>query len=181
MKESKTVEQKVAETILDAPKVIRIGGVTYTVTPPTVGTVILVSSEIAKLPETTDIDMNDGVGMMRWSLVNAKDCIPLARILAMMILGAKKALEKIPSDRKKGLFTKEAPDADKTQADALSETIMDELSPYELSGKISELLPYMQLPGFFAVTTFLKEIPSVTKPTREVVKATQSGLQLTDS
>ena len=79
------IESRVADTVLQRPEEIKIGDRTYTVAPPSVATLILVSEAVSRMP-AIDIDRNR---IVQGTLAGAKDCRPLGEILAIMILGAK--------------------------------------------------------------------------------------------
>ena len=50
---NKTIEQQVSDTILQQPTEIQVGEKKYSVAPPSIATLILVSKEISKLPKIT--------------------------------------------------------------------------------------------------------------------------------
>lgn len=137
-------EQKVAETLLELPKVITIGGVDYSIAPPTIGTLAMMSAEISKLDaEGTDIQ-----GIIKRAESNADI---LTRIGAIVILGAKVIKQK--GEKELILL------ADRLSSDA---------SVVELAGLVTTALDTLDISGFFVLTTSLKGA-SILKPTKSEV------------
>ena len=86
----KTLEREVADTILQRKRRITIGGRVYSVAPPTAATLIQVSAEVSELPGGMRID-GDG-DYFSATILGAKDCAALGRILATMMIGARPTL-----------------------------------------------------------------------------------------
>lgn len=149
------VEQKVAETILQDDQTILIDGVSYKVAPPTTGTLIMASAELAKAPEVTKSRKNEDI--LRWSLSNAKDCGFLGDVVAILILGSKrlKKEEKRVSKKFFGLIKKEEVIDIKKE---LSDKLLDDLTNNQLYDLAITLLERMEVGSFFGLTTFLVEI-----------------------
>ena len=137
-------EQKVAETLLELPKVITIGGVDYSIAPPTIGTLAMMSAEISKL----DGDATDIQGIIKRAESNADI---LTRIGAIVILGAK--LIKQKGEKELILL------ADRLSSDA---------SVAELAGLVTTALDTLDISGFFVLTTSLKGA-SILKPEKSEV------------
>lgn len=161
MEDKKTVEQRVAETILQKPLEVEIGGVKYTTAPPSTATLILASEAISRLPRVV-LDPENALGE---SLSIAKDCKALGDVAAILILGARNITTRAitPQTASKrplwGLFRKKR--GNETAVDrkaALSKQIMECLTPKELNGLVADLLARMELGDFFGLTTFLTEI-----------------------
>ena len=91
----KTIEQKVADTILQRGEEITVGGKTYTAAPASTATLILASEAISRLPQT----VLDTGKVMEESLSVAKDCRPLGEIAAILVLGAKHLTETVKTRR----------------------------------------------------------------------------------
>ena len=165
------IQSRVASTILeDAHKVV-LGGREYRVAPPTLGTLIRASEMIARLPEAIKVTKNREFQDI---LAAAKDYRAVADFVAVLILGAKKAVEEVEVTERVG-FLKRKKKVRLTRCEVLSREILDTVSPAELKDAIVPLLEVLQLNDFFITTTFLSGI-NVTKPTREVgTKATASG------
>ena len=137
-------EQKVAETLLELPKVITIGGTEYSIAPPTIGTLAMMSAEISKL----DGDGTDIQGIIKRAESNADI---LTRIGAIVILGAKVIKQK--GEKELILL------ADRLSSDA---------SVAELAGLVTTALDTLDISGFFVLTTSLK-VASILKPTKSEV------------
>ncbi len=180
MKKNEKIEEKVAQTILELPDVTTIGGKEYRIAPPSIGTLILCSAEIAKMPQL----VLDPDRVAQEVLAKAKDCVHIGMVIATAILGARdyQTYEWQKFAQEKRIFfglikyTKQVKKrvlVDKRVA--LAQTILNELTPSEVQVLLSQLLGRMELGDFFAITTFLNEI-NMTKPTRGVeTEATASG------
>ena len=174
----KTIQEKVAETMLQVPATIKIGDRTYNVAPPSFGTLELVSARLAELPDIGDlrkVPSNDKAVAM---LQRAKDYGILPDLLAILILGSKHIRDNevvVEIKRKRGLSgffgAKDEITTTVSVRERLIREIRDEVSPAQMSDIIPFLISNLQLTDFFVLTTFLREI-SVAAPTAEVVKKT---------
>ena len=198
------IESRVADTVLQRPEEIKIGDRTYTVAPPSVATLILVSEAVSRMP-AIDIDRNR---IVQGTLAGAKDCRPLGEILAIMILGAKAlsgrqkpsvktspatgcgngqdSLVSGRSGRWKSFLKAlrlcpgrhEAGQPCMQEAEAikagLAAELLENLSPKELGALTVKLLSKMQVADFFGLTTFLTGA-GLTGRTRKVGGTTASG------
>lgn len=160
---SKTIEQFVAETILQDSTVINIAGKDYNVAPPSVATLIEASALISRIP---DMIIDEDKDIMSSVLANAHKCNFLGDLAAVLILG-KRNLKGV----KKSLFGLLKRPVDNKEI--LSKIILEQLDAEELQRLIVELLQRMKVSFFFSTTIFLKEV-NLTKPTK---KTTASGLQ----
>lgn len=167
----KTEETKVSETLLQNCKEVKVGGVSYMVAPPSIATLVMVSEQISYMPALETCRESD---VLTWSLRNAKDCKFLTDILATIILGAKK----IKGERrliKKYLFG--LIQINKIEQvnfkSELSERLINDYTPSELSKLTSVLLESMDIGAFFFTISFLQEV-NLTKPTK-VPETTVSG------
>lgn len=180
MAKTKTTEKRVAEEVLQRPETITIAGTEYEVAPPSVATIIMVSEAVAELPHMS-LDSDNLVEDM---LREARNCRPIGKAVAVMVLGAKRIredeerrrearthgwLHKLPligrmfrRGRDTGLLGR------------LSEKILEDAEPKELQQAMAALIMRMQLGDFFGLTTFLNGV-NMTKPTREVGRTTASG------
>ncbi|MDR0385396.1 MAG: hypothetical protein LBH60_04905 [Prevotellaceae bacterium] len=160
----KTVETKVAETILQKNKEIVIGNETYQVATPSTATLILASEAISRLPY---INL-DSENIASESLYIAKDCRILGNIIAILILGAKnlQGIRKITKRRFLGILKEETEEIIDNEA-ILSKKILEEVSPKQLNELLTELLQSMEVAFFFATSTSLIEI-NLLRKTREV-------------
>lgn len=158
-----TIEQQVAGAILQRPQEIAIGKHAYRYPRPTLGTLILVSEEISKLP---DVHFDENGSIVVETLKHARKYKGLYRVISTLLLGSKRLAHS--HNIFHNLRTR------RTQR-RLERGIADELSPSEAKALLVGLLEQIECADFFAVTTFLQEI-SVTKPRRKVeTKTTASG------
>lgn len=128
-----------------------MGNTTYSVAPPSIATLILVSEAVAKLPH---LKLND-TDVVRESLAVAKDCHALGEILAILILGAKAINTARPKKRFSRFFCRQKTTDPVAE---LAEELLETLTPSEMHSLVTQLLAGMDLGDFFAVTTFLTEI-----------------------
>lgn len=153
----KTIESKVAKTILQKPEIIKIGNETFEVAPPSTATLILLSEAVSKLPDyKLDEDR-----LLTEVLATAQDCKPLGEIGAILILGAKRI------NTKRKLFRI------KSEKDRLAQKLLTDLTPRELNEVIAKILQSMEIGNFFGLTTSLTEV-NLLRQTRGVV-TTASG------
>jgi hypothetical protein len=157
-----TLETKAANTVLQQPVEVEIGGKIYLAAPPSVATLILASAAVSKFPEVS-LDVED---IASESLYVAKDCEALGEIVAILILGAKGLKEK-----KKKFFGLKTAEIDKKSI--LAKEILTELTPRQLSKMLGKLLAGMDLAFFFATTNSLIKINLLQK-TRKT-ETTASG------
>lgn len=182
---SSTIEQKAGATILQEPIAsVTIAGKTYQVPPPTIATLIMVSSLISELPEINPDTPT--VEILPTILEAAKDCGSLGQIAATIILGAKRIkqypmttvdtyniarkwswkhcrrIEKVVSTTV-GVF----------ERDYIAEHILQEMTPAELHEFVMAALAEAHLADFFVLTTSL-HTKSLLKRT-EVEETTVSG------
>jgi hypothetical protein len=153
----KTIEAKVANTILERPQEVRVGKELFIVAQPTVMTIIEVSGLVAMMPKIERNTENAFEEVMR----TAKGCEILGDILATLILGSKKAVQ-----AKKAQFFNLRPS--RISHKALAEKILINISPSEIKELVFLLFNSLEIADFFAFTTFLSEI-NILKATREVV------------
>ena len=159
---NKTIEQRVAETILQKPEEITVGSKTYRVAPPSTATLILASEAVSRFPQLT----LDKERVMEDTLANARHCGIIGDILAILILGGKAVREDSERPRKRWLRRREG------RKERLARELLEELSPHELQDLAVRLLQGIQVSDFFGLTTFLNTI-NQTRPTKaEVVNAT---------
>lgn len=179
MEQKKTIEEKVAETILQKADEIKVGEKVYKVAPPTTATLILASEAVSRLPK----DVLDPNKVVEESLSVAKDCKALGEIAAIMILGARHLTEtrKVREKREKrylfGLIKKSGwVEVEKTidRKAELAQELLDTYSPKDMNILVGALLQKMELGDFFGLTTFLIEI-NLMRPTKVESKATVSG------
>lgn len=155
----KTTEQRVAETILQKEKTVKVGALTFTVAPPSVATLILASEHISRLPQV----QLDSDKIVEESLFVARECSAIGEVVATLIIGAKRAQKTALSRR-----------LHRRRVRRLSRKLLTELPPSQLHQLVAELLKGMELGDFFALTTFLIEL-NLTRPTKVVNETTASG------
>lgn len=150
-----TVESKAAKTILQRSGQINIGGKEYSIAPPSIATLILMSEEISKLPQlsmSSDSIVSD-------VLLNAKDCRQIGDILAIAILGAKGLVSRETSEKRKffGLWTAKSEKVVDRKAE-LSRELLEECTPKDLNEILIKVLKDMQFADFFGLTVSLAGI-----------------------
>jgi 3'-phosphoadenosine 5'-phosphosulfate sulfotransferase (PAPS reductase)/FAD synthetase len=162
---NKTIEQTVAETILEQPFEVKVGEKSYQVASASTATLILVSEAISQLPHIA----LDTEKVVEETLSVAKDCRILGDIAAILILGAKNITEKkkVPQIKEKrymcGLirrpYTVEVEVEITIDKKAeLAKELLEDVSPRELNLIVSQILSRMQIADFFGLTTFLAEL-----------------------
>lgn len=164
---NKTIEQRVAETILQKPEEITVGSKTYRVAPPSTATLILASEAVSRFPQLT----LDKERVMEDTLANARHCGIIGDILAILILGGKAVREDSERPRKRWLRRREG------RKERLARELLEELSPHELQDLAVRLLQGIQVSDFFGLTTFLNTINQTRPTTAEVVNATTASGQ----
>ena len=174
----KTIESKVAATILQQPIEVNIGSDVYNVAPPSVATLILASEAAARMPQIS-LDENK---IIDEALAVARYCRPIGEFAAILILGAKglKGVMEVEEEQTRCVFgvrygkrkVKRQVEYDAKQE--LAARLLEELTPRELYQLIARLLQQMQIGDFFGVTTFLTEI-NLLRPTKVDDKTTASG------
>lgn len=157
--DKQTTEQKVARAVLQQGVQVTVGKRTYTAAPPTVATLILASEYISRLPKV-QLDNNR---IAEESLAVARECRIIGDIIAIIILGAKKA----------GGFGISAL-VQRYRRRRLARTLLLEKTPNELHTLLAHLLKDLQLGDFFGLTTFLTGI-NLIHPTKVVNETTAFG------
>lgn len=180
-----TIETKTAKTILEDDKQkVTIAGKEYTIAEPSTATILMASSLISELPNLRKPDGKtaDGTYIIQVVLDKAKDMRNIGKLLALLILGAKRVKEhrmiknertqSHTEPRKRGLratikaWWQNKREKPKEEIEALTDEILDNLPP----GKIYELLePRLldqDISGFFYLTTSLKLQANILEPTK---------------
>lgn len=174
------LESKVADAILErTTDIITIDGRDYPIGPPSAGTLILVSELVADMPDIAEKPENYYQEVLRI----ARDVSVLGRIVATLILGAKrikeqrKVMASASVERKKWSWRKlrkvsfmTTETAEKLEIDYLSERLLDEVTNETLLKIVAKRLGMLQIKDFFELTTFLS-VANRLKPTREVETA----------
>ena len=155
------MEEKVAQTLLEEPTTIIIGGEAYQVAPPSIITLVRASKYISKIPSDT-IDEEQIFG----SIVHkAEDYENIAWAVAVIILGNRFTETVRPPfwqfwKRKKNI----------TQGEVLANKLT-KAPVSEISEAFFKVIGQMDIRSFFAVSTSLKGM-MITKPTKEVENET---------
>lgn len=153
------IEAKVADTLLQTPKTVLLGGIEYEIAPPSVATLAMASREIANLSKV-DIIPDEDIAFK--ALKTAKDCEKYVRVIAILILGAK-ALRIAENGLRQGLLS--AKSKGQSVLDELSEELLYNATPRELMTALSVLLNQMQVGDFFAFTASLFRVNILTPTT----------------
>ncbi len=169
MEEAKTLEGQVAEAILEKPLTVTIGHRAYEVAQPSIGTLILASEAISKLP-TLELHVEK---LVEETFAVARDCRPIAETLAILILGAKRILR--AKSRRRNWYCRFTRSGE-TELEALTRRILVEVTPRELSKTFGDLLGQMQIADFFGLTTSLLEV-NLLRRTRGVGRETTASGQ----
>lgn len=157
----KTIEQKVAEAILQKEVKVKVGDKEYTAAPPSTATLILVSEAVSFLPHIK-LDPDNVVGDC---LSIAKDCRALGDVAAVLLLGARHindTVETRHTENKRYLWGlirhKRTVIREETKREVVAREILETLSPADLNSLLAQLLQGMEIADFFGLTTFLTEI-----------------------
>ena len=185
MKETDTTAQKTADELLEQPITITVGGTTYKVPRPTLGTLVRISAEIANVPEFPDYqdpnasDNENSVRFIQANLAVAKDCASLATILAVAILGSDKLeVERVVRRRlpmrgilgKIGLTHTVTCTVKVDNLTKLAQQIFHTCTPATIQNALVTILNNSDLGDFFASITFLGGVNMMRK-----VKTTALG------
>jgi len=154
-----TIETKTAETVLETPFSVSVGGKSYEVARPTLSTLIEVSKFISQLPESIEtVEQNDDA-ILKEVLSIAFDCGYLGDIVAILILGSKgiKPTTKAITVKKYGFIPIKKTISVNPQAE-LSQIILEELDPKELFNMTISLLHKLEVAFFLSTLIFLKGV-----------------------
>ena len=166
-----TIESRVAATILERTVgTLEIEGVTYTIAPPTIGTLILASEIVSFFPKIDDVDDKQRIFM---ALFKAKDFKMLADLAAVLILGSKRMTEEREVTVEKrhlfGLIKRKHRVKQTVDLRAeLAKKILDNVRPSVLFEVIVKRLRDNEIMTFFAITTSLNAA-NILKPTKAEV------------
>lgn len=170
-----TLEKKVADAILErASDSITIDGNEYPIAPPSPATLILVSELVSTMP----IVKKDAENALYEVLSTAKDLSVIGKIVATLMLGAKRikehrkvAIVNTEHSRKwswrKLRFVMQNTTKEVEELDYLSEKILEEVTPATLLKVVINRIGNMQVMDFFELTTSLSAA-NLLKRTKEV-------------
>lgn len=156
--EQKNIEQRVANTILQKPIDVEVGGRTFRVPQPTVATLIMVSEEIGRTPNIA----LDSKNPILESIAKARYYKNIGRIFATIVLGAKRIKEDAEEARAGRRFFGRKKRG--SLFEFIAEHIIEDYTPKALNELLGKLLEDMQIGFFFAITTSLNDINNL-KPT----------------
>lgn len=159
------MEEKVAQTLLEEPTTVTIGGEAYQVAPPSIFTLVRASKYISKIPTDTISEGNIFGSIIH----NAEDYENIAWAISVIVLGNDfTEVETYPKwqfwKRKKSV----------TKGENLVKKLMK--TPItEVTDAFFKVLGQIDIRAFFVITTSLKGM-MITKPTKEVeTEMTASG------
>ena len=159
------MEEKVAQTLLEEPTTVTIGGEAYQVAPPSIFTLVRASKYISKIPTDTISEGNIFGSIIH----NAEDYENIAWAISVIVLGNEfTEVETYPKwqfwKRKKSV----------TKGENLVKKLMK--TPItEVTDAFFKVLGQIDIRAFFVITTSLKGM-MITKPTKEVeTETTASG------
>ncbi len=167
---AETIEQKLAQAVLQLPIEINVGTEKYTIAPPSVATLILASEAVSRLPHIK-LDPNK---VVEEALCVAKECRPIGEVVAILILGARHLEETVVRREKKphrllwGLIkweTEQETEVRINKKEELTDKLLDSLTPEQLYLLLAQILTKMQIQDFFGLTTFLTEV-NLLRPTK---------------
>ena len=158
------MEEKVAQTLLEEPTTVTIGGEAYQVAPPSIFTLVRASKYISKIPTDTISEGNIFGSIIH----NAEDYENIAWAISVIVLGNDfTEVETYP----KWQFWKRKKNV--TKGENLVKKLMK--APIdEVSTAFFKVLGQMDIRAFFVITTSLKGM-MITKPTKEVVNETTAS------
>jgi len=169
------IEKKVAETILEKPLTVFVGNTSYEVAPPSVGTLIMVSEAVSRLPHTK----LDADNVLEECLSVGRDCTELGEIAAILILGAKKCRQSVGRRLVSGgryfyglIDTRRWKETNAVEE--LTREVLENCSPRQIFDIITRILGTLELSDFFALTTFLSGV-NLLRPTKVEKEAIASG------
>lgn len=158
-----TVESKTARAILQTPIEEKIGENTYMVAPPSLGTLILVSEAVSKLPEVD----GEAENILQEALRNARHCRIIGDIIAILVLGSK-GINRSRIVEKRRFFGLLRTRQTVLLRDEIAKSVLEDVAPGEASELIKRLLGGLQVGFFFGITTSLAEA-NITRPTKTTV------------
>ena len=158
------MEEQVAQTLLEEPTTVTIGGEAYKVAPPSIFTLVRASKYISKIPTDTINETN----ILGSIIHNAEEYENIAWAIAVILLG--NHFTEIVTYPKWQFWRK---NKSVTKGEILSKKLMK--APInEVSTAVFKVLGQMDIRSFFVITTSLKGM-MITKPTKEVENETTAS------
>lgn len=150
------IESQAADVIFNRMMSIEVGGQVFTFPRPTMATLIAVSEVVAELPHK---QLNPE-RMISESLAIARDCRPIGKIAAILLLGVRKG--------KSSSFLKEA--LWRLKIGRLGRNLLRTLTPVEMKDLIINILEGAKVGSFFGLTTSLIEVNLLRRTKAEEVE-----------
>ena len=158
------MEEQVAQTLLEEPTAVTIGGEAYQVAPPSIFTLVRASKYISKIPTDT---INEG-NILGSIVHNAEEYENIAWAISVIVLG-KKFTEVVTYP--KWQFWRKKKNV--TKGELLAKKLIN--TPItEVSAAFFKVLGQIDIRAFFIVSTSLKGM-MITKPTKEVENQTTAS------
>ena len=158
------MEEKVAQTLLEEPTTVTIGGEAYQVAPPSIFTLVRASKYISKIPTDTINETN----ILGSIIHNAEEYENIAWAISVILLG--KDFTEIVTYPKWQFWRKKK---NVTKGELLAKKLIN--TPItEVSAAFFKVLGQMDIRPFFVITTSLKGM-MITKPTKEVENETTAS------
>lgn len=176
---AKTIEQQVSEAILQKPVgYVTLRGENFPVNHPSPATLIMVSELCSGLPV-----MNDNGNVLTEVLGTAKNSAVVGKIIATLILGAKRVNERHIIERVNpkackrwcwrvfGFRDQVINETKKVaEIDYFSECLLEDFTPSQLNALATKLFFYSEVADFFGLTTSLSAA-NLLRRTKEVETA----------
>ena len=159
----KTIEAKTADTLLEEPLEVTIGGKAYRVPPPSLGTLARIGGLISTMKTAERAEEIDTEDIPIVALREAESAGVVADILATFVVGAKPV----------SVWDKWIPRR-LTKRDRVRREILQSVTPAEASRVFAVMLKSLQLGDFFGLTTFLRGI-NILKPTKMQRRKVDNG------
>lgn len=158
------MEEQVAQTLLEEPTTVTIGGEAYKVAPPSIFTLVRASKYISKIPTDTISEGNIFGSIIH----NAEEYENIAWAISAILLGKK--FTEIVTYPKWQFWRREK---SVTKGEILAKKLIN--TPItEVSAAFFKVLGQIDIRAFFVITTSLKGM-MITKPTKEVENETTAS------
>lgn len=156
----KNILEDTANAILQRKTELKIGDRTFQVAPPTIATLIEVSTRVAKM----EFDEPQEETQLNYVLRNARKAKSIPEVLALLILGEQKAFAPETWTTKIARWLRLEP---KSAFEELAHQLATQHTPEELMQAFVEVLSKMEVESFFAISTFLRRV-NVIEPKKKV-------------
>ena len=158
------MEEQVAQTLLEEPTTVTIGGEAYKVAPPSIFTLVRASKYISKIPTDTISEGNIFGSIIH----NAEEYENIAWAISAILLGKK--FTEIVTYPKWQFWRKKN---NVTKGEILAKKLIN--TPInEVSSAFFKVLGQIDIRAFFVITTSLNGM-MITKPTKEVENETTAS------